>query len=155
MSEYTNIMEQLPLNNKPGIPVFSSMLDLYFSKLSSKALPKWSDFGMKDFIGWHANIALSEKDGDDFRFRIFGSAFSDLFGTDFTGKFLCDSIAQGHTDAVRRHFSILVEEKKIGWVKGQLPIEGRDYLPFEVLDLPLQDEQGEVSRFIHILGVLH
>ncbi|UTW56995.1 PAS domain-containing protein [Kordiimonas sp. SCSIO 12603] len=153
MSEYTDLIKQIPLDPRPDLPIFSNILELYYSKRGSKILPSWSDFIITDFIGWHANMALSEKEGGDFRFRIFGTGFADLFGSDFTGKRLCESMAAGHTEACKAHFVNLVQEKHIGWVKGNLPIEGRDFLPFEVIDLPLQDDNGEVTKFLHFISV--
>jgi hypothetical protein len=153
MSEYTDVMKQFPLDPKPDIPVFSEFIDLYYSKRGDREIPAWSDFRIRDFIGWHSNMALSQKENDDYRFRIFGTGFTELFADDFTGLLLCESMAPGHVQSSKKHFQCLVEGPKIGWVKGRVPVESRDYLPFEVIDLPLRNEVNEVVGFIHLLGV--
>jgi len=153
MSEYTDVMRQFPLDPKPDIAAFSSFLDIYYSKFDNRTMPSWSDFKVTDFLGWHPNMALSEKAGDDYRFKIFGTGFVDLFGHDYTGAFICETMAAGHIDSLKKHFQLLVDGPMIGWVKGQLPLEERDYLPFEVIDLPLRGENDEVISFIHLLGV--
>ena len=153
MSEYTDVMQQFPLDSKPDIAAFSHFLDIYYSKLNKQTLPTWADFRVTDFLGWHSNMALSNKAGDDYRFKIFGTGFVDLFGRDYTGALICETMASGHVGFLKKHFQLLIEGPGIGWVKGKLPLEGRDYLPFEVIDLPLSNEAGEVVSFIHLLGL--
>ncbi|UTW54286.1 hypothetical protein [Kordiimonas sp. SCSIO 12610] len=155
MSEYTNVLKQFPLEPRPDIPIFASFLDIYYSKMSGGSIPRWSDFKIHDFAGWHPNMALSDKieDGDDYIFRIFGTGFVDLFAQDFTGAPLCQSMAPGHVASSKQHFHKLEMGPYIGWAKGVVPLEGREYLPFEVIDLPLQNELGKVTSFIHLLGV--
>src|SRR3546814_7956427 len=55
------------------------MVAVWQGKCRNDALPRWKDFAIEDFVGWHRYVALSdlEPDGDP-RFRIFGSGVAEI-----------------------------------------------------------------------------
>src|SRR3546814_5059785 len=63
------------------------MVAVWQGKCRNDALPRWKDFAIEDFVGWHRYVALSdlEPDGDP-RFRIFGSGVAEILGGELTGK---------------------------------------------------------------------
>lgn len=142
-------MQQLPLTNLPEVPEFKEILSLYASKLQGRPMPRWRDFAFSEFVGWHPRLALSQVEGEDLRFRIFGTAFVELFARDLTGQLLIGSMVAEQTQSTKDHFHALLAGPKIGVAKGRVPVEGRGFLRFEVIDLPLADEEGNVSHFLH------
>lgn len=113
-------------------------------------MPCWKDFKFSEFVGWHARIALSRREDDDCRFRIFGSAFVELFDNDLTGELLAASMVPEQKPEIMSHFKHCIDGPYMGLVTGRVPAEGRGFLGFEVIDLPLMDKDGEVSHFLHV-----
>lgn len=142
-------MKQLPLCSLPDAPEFTQIFSLYASKLQGRVMPRWQDFSFSEFAGWHPRLALSQREGDDFRFRIFGTAFVELFARDLTGKLLIGSMVATQVQSTKDHFQALLDGPKLGLAKGRVPAEGRGFLKFEVIDLPLADDKGQVSHFLH------
>lgn len=141
---------QFPMIPMPALTPFQPMLDLYQIKRGSRQMPKWRDFHFSDFIGWHSRVAVSERDGDDLRFRIFGSTFTELFARDLTGQLLAASMRGDQYHAILAHFRRCCDGPMIGCVSGNVPVAGRDFVAFQVVDLPLADDTGEVTHFLHV-----
>lgn len=145
-------MYQMPLEPLPHLPPFRSILHLYEAKRAGRILPAWQAFNFTDFVGWHARIAVSKREGDDLRFRIFGSAFTELFARDLTGALLIDSLVPEQKRETAQHFKRCIEWPLIGLAVGSVPAVDRDFLEFQVLDLPLGDADGTVTHFLHVAG---
>ena len=97
-------MRQYPLEILPEFAAFKDVLALYAEKRGDRLMPRWQDFDFPDFLGWHSRIALSKREGSDFRFRIFGSTFTDLFNRDLTGELLIASMPPHQQFTVTRSF---------------------------------------------------
>lgn len=141
---------QLPLDPLPNLPFFAPILKLYDAKRAGRLMPRWQDFEFTEFVGWHAEIALSEREGNDLRFRIFGGKFVELFAQDMTGQLLAASMAPQQYEAIIEHFRRCIDGPKMGMVIGRVPTLERAFLGFQVLDLPLADSEGNVERFLHV-----
>lgn len=142
-------MQVWPLRPLPNLPYFSDVISLYQKKRGDRLMPRWKDFSFAEFTGWHTRLAVSEREGDDFRFRLFGSVFVELFATDLTGKLLAQSLSPEQAPRTKAHFKQLVEGPFIGLGTGHVPMKNRDFIRFEVLDLPLVDDSGNLSHFLH------
>ena len=151
---YANTLgfERFPLHSLPEMQAFDTILELYFSKTKNSKLPTWKDFDFSEFVGWHARVALSKREGDDFRFRIFGSAFVEVFAADLTGKSLTEMMAPQHLVYAQQHFKKLIEGPFVGLGKGQVPVAHREFVKFQVLHLPLSDVSVNLDYIIHVLG---
>lgn len=143
-------MDQMPLEALPDLSGFRRIVALYDQKRGGRIMPTWKDFTFTEFIGLHSRLALSQREAGDFRFRIFGTAFVELFGRDLTGEFLTKSLVSEQVKETYRHFKTLVDEKMCGRAVGRVPAIGRGFLDFDVLDLPLADASGNVSHFLHV-----
>lgn len=87
-------------------------------------------------------------DGQDFRYRLFGSAVSSVSGFDMTGRLVSEhpastyvtefSIAVGRA-AIRRRAAVYTARRPVG---------AQDTLLWERLVLPLVDENGRVARLL-------
>ncbi len=114
-------------------------------------MPSWSDFEFRDFIGWHSKLALSKYEEGGFRFRIFGDDLVEVFARNLTGELLSESVAPEQVEITRRYFEKLVTGPFIGLRTGRVPVQGRGFLNFQVLHLPLSATGNNVDHFIHIL----
>lgn len=143
-------LHQMPLRELPEIPDFEDILALYAEKRVERLMPRWKDFSFSEFAGWHPRIALSKREDADFRFRIFGTSFVELFDRDLTGELLIASMMSEQALETARHFKRLVDGPMIGFAKGRVPVNNRTFLRFEVVDLPLANANGDVSHFLHV-----
>lgn len=138
----------------PAIPSFQPMLDLWDGRRGGMVMPAWDAFDFSDFVGWHGKISVSERDGDDFRLRLFGTEWSGLFSRDLTGDCIIESLDPGVAPYVKRHFATLMQGPCIGHAKGYVPLPDRKFIPFNVIDLPMGPPDGPVTHFLHGLKVL-
>lgn len=143
----------LSVDPLPKIDGFDDLLALWNSKREDGRIPPRAAFHPDDFAAWPGGIALSEWEEGDCRFRELGSRFVDLLGRDMTGELLCASLAPELVEPSKRHFAELRYGVQIGHTTGYVPVPGRESTPFNVLDLPLLDGQGEVGFFLHGLVV--
>lgn len=105
---------------------------------------------MEDFVGWHRNVALSDLGPDgDLRFRIFGSGMAEMMGGDFTGRTLSESFPDVRQDGVLAHFAAIRENGLIGLLAGNVGRIGREHRRFSVVELPLQNHEGEICQILH------
>ncbi len=131
---------------------YDHVLKTYDNKRKKKLMPSWHDFSFADFVGWHPRLSVSELEGTDLRFFMFGTDFVQLFAQELTGKLLCEAMEPDRTVDTKRHFDKLVNGPYIGWTKREVPIPDRSFKKFEVLDLPLANKNGVVAGFLHVLG---
>lgn len=146
-------MTAFPVDPLPDIDGFSSLLAIWDGKRDGTLLPPKTAFGIEDFGAWVGRIAISEWEDGDCRFRLFGTQFVDLLGRDLTGELLCESLMPDLVEPSKRHFAELRYGSRIGHTTGYVPVPGREFIAFNVLDLPLWDEQSEVGFFLHGLIV--
>lgn len=124
---------------------------LWQAKRRGQALPRWKDFGIEDFIGWHRNVALSDlvTEDADLRFRIFGSSAAELMGADLTGKRLSEVIPAAVPDGVLQHFAQIRDGRLIGFLTGNIGRPGLEHRRFTVVELPLENDDGTVAQILH------
>lgn len=126
------------------------VVSLWQGKSRGGELPRWRDFAMEDFVGWHRDLALSDlgPEGDP-RFRIFGSGMAEVMGGDLTGRRLSEGFPAAGPDGVLDHFAAIRRERLIGLLTGNVAKAGHEHRCFKVVELPLRNEDGEVSQLLH------
>ena len=124
---------------------------LWQAKRRGAALPRWKDFDFADFTGWHRNLALSDLPPGkaDPCFRIFGSGATELMGGDLTGKRLSEVVPDAEADGVLEHFAALRDERLIGYLVGNVVRPGHGHRVFMIIELPLENECGDVTQILH------
>src|SRR3546814_4141112 len=62
------------------------MVAVWQGKCRNDALPRWKDFAIEDFVGWHRYVALSDlAPVGDPRFRIFRAGVAAILGGQLSG----------------------------------------------------------------------
>lgn len=114
-------------------------------------MPRWKDFSITDFVGSHRNLALSDVAAAEaeLRFRMFGSGAAELLGGDLTGRRLSEAFPVTRQDSVIAHFEAIRTDRLIGLQSANVPIPGLEHRRFSVVELPLENEAGEVSQILH------
>ncbi|HEY9537676.1 MAG TPA: PAS domain-containing protein [Kiloniellaceae bacterium] len=127
------------------------MVAVWQGKCRNDALPRWKDFAIEDFVGWHRYVALSdlEPDGDP-RFRIFGSGVAEILGGDLTGKRLSEGFPAAAQDGVLAHISAVRDERLIGLLTSNVAKPGHEHRCITVVELPLQNVSGAVCQILHV-----
>jgi hypothetical protein len=128
------------------------LVALWQAKRRGDTLPRWKDFAIEDFVGWHRHVALSDlaaADADP-RFRIFGSGAAELMGADFTGKRLTEGIPAAARDGVIAHFAAIRDDRLIGLLMANVPVPGLEHRTFKVVELPLENDSGAVGQILHV-----
>lgn len=123
---------------------------IWRSKLRDDGLPRWKDFDFEEFVGWHRIVGLGDITSDDADpvFRIYGSGAAELMGKDLTGQKLSHAVPAAEADGIIGHFSHIRDEKLIGTVTGKMGMQGREFLDFKVIELPLENDAGEVTQIL-------
>ncbi len=114
-------------------------------------MPNRADFAFEDFAGWHGSISISIVQDGDIYFTLYGSRFVEILGVDLTHKYLCEAIDESLVAETKQHFKDLISGPHIGHTSGFAPTTNRDFIPFDVLDLPLSDNDRDVTQFLHAL----
>jgi hypothetical protein len=146
-------MRTLPADRTAEICGFEPIIQLWHSRRHDDGLPCRSAFEFADFTGWMGSLAISERDGDDFRFRLYGEKFRELLGVELTGQLLCGSLCPELIMPTKRHFRLLFDGPCIGHTEGNVPIPDRGFKSFDVLDLPIRMNVGN-DALLHVLGAV-
>lgn len=146
-----SVRQKLPLYPLPELPGYEAILKLWDRKRGARPLPRRTDFAFEDFVGWHGSIAISVVDDDDLLFSLYGSRFVQLLGVDLTNCHLFASLDETLVTETKMHFQDLMAGPYIGHTSGGAPMPDREFVSFDVLDLPLSDDGQTVNRFLHAL----
>jgi hypothetical protein len=129
----------------------ASMARHWQSERRGTALPRWRDFDFEEFVGWHRYISLSDlpEGKADRRYRISGSAGSELVGFDMTNKSISEAFPGTTGESIFEHFAQIRDHKLVGLLSGRLGKENREFIQFMMIELPLVNDAGEVSQILH------
>lgn len=90
-ADYEGAEVELPLADAP--PSLLRLAEIWNEKRGSNPLPPRELFRFEDIVPWLGYLHLLEIVGDDFKFRIFGSAVAAWLGHDYTGRRLSDVLS--------------------------------------------------------------
>lgn len=147
-----NSHAQFPIEPMVSIPEFSTLLTIWYGARKGRVTPHKASLRCELLKGWLGRIAISERDGDDYRLRLFGTEFSDVFGRDLTGCHLLASLGEHCGGLTHEHLATLLDGPFIGYTTGRVPIPGREFLELSIIDLPMSDQQGRNRFFLHGLS---
>lgn len=131
-------------------PALRSLLDLWEIKRGSRQAPPRSDFSHEDLLPWFGHLMLLDcLDNNEYRYRLYGTALTQLFGFDLTGKLVGASSDRIGAKPLDEYAKVV----RIGapvYVSRSSP-SAREYLQVDKLALPLM-EGGRVTK---ILGAIY
>ena len=129
-------------------PKFQRMFEYWLSKFRDGRLPARADIDpveIRDLLG-HINIiqVIRESDRTRFRYSLWGTKVTELYGRDFTGKYLDDIIIPTKVSEIQRVFEEVVETgqpvfQQISYLHHQTVVS------FERLVLPFSQSGSEVD----------
>lgn len=137
--------------------VFAPVVKLWQEKLSAGNLPDWTDFAVDDFIGWYGHISLGEMPSDfsEMIFRLWGTALTDLWGKDYTGKSMAEDALPRHWEEIEQpYMESLHRNKGIGYCGGTLYLMDRDFINTTYIDLPVtRNGQSPYTMSVYLRNV--
>jgi hypothetical protein len=118
-------------------------------------LPSRSDFDPADhqsLLGWIVLFDVVRREQDtDFRYRLWGSEITTLVGRDHTGRLHSEVVSSDAKAFGRRCFFWVMEHKLPQVVQQRVPFEGRKFLTYERLALPLSNGGAEVDQIMLVV----
>lgn len=131
-------------------PKLRALFDLWDARRGSRQAPPRSDFSHEDLLPWFGHLMLLDcLDNNEYRYRLYGTALTQLFGFDLTGKLVgasSDLIGAKPQDEYARVVRIGAPV-----YTSRISPSAREYLQVDKLALPLM-EGGRVTK---ILGAIY
>ena len=112
--------------------------------------PRWRDFDLMDLHEFAAMIVVKDvlTDTRDFRFRFFGSGMVEIAGFDGTHKLGSEFYNSDTFTHVVEAFWMAIDEGRPIRVAGNASVNNKDYLHYEALHLPLNDDDGNIGHLL-------
>ena len=136
-------------------PSFVHAYRWWRAHIDAGRLPSRSDFDPVDhrsLLGWIVLFDVVRRERDtDFRYRLWGSEITTLVGRDHTGRLHSEVVSPDAMAFGRRCFFWVMEHKLPQVVQQRVPFEGRKFLTYERLALPLSNCGAEVDRIMLVV----
>ena len=130
-------------------PVLRPVLDYWEGKRSGRKLPRRSDIDPLELKAYLSHLFLVDVlPGAEFRYRLIGSAITERYGRNSTGRTVREIyagaplIAEWLTDMM----SAVTRSARPVLASGPLAAIGKEHVVSESLHLPLADEAGSVTQ---------
>lgn len=131
-------------------PALRALFDLWDARRGSRQAPPRSDFSHEDLQPWFGHLMLLDcLEGGEYRYRLYGTKLTQLFGFDLTGKMVgasSDRIGDKPQDEYAKVVCIGAPV-----YASRISPSAREYLQVDKLALPLM-EGGRVTK---ILGAIY
>jgi len=147
--------------NAAEFGVFQPIVELWRSKRAQSKLPAWRDFEFQEFVGWHGWICVSDISYDpifDTHYRLWGTNVTAILGYEMTGRsprrnaeapFEYDG---GYSQAEFDFLEALARQPAIGIARGSIHWQGRDFVSYEEIILPLADDGETVDKQLFVIS---
>lgn len=119
--------------------------------------PARSDIDPLDIPRLLGHLAITEVHRGpelSFRFRLFGTALADMLQADATGKWLSDDSLGAIAPYVRQQLTKVALRGTAFAAQSSLHQQGREYVRYQVVDLPLGDTDNGVTMIMSCLEQL-
>jgi hypothetical protein len=136
-------------------PILKRMVTHWNQKRGARAWPSRDDFDPLDF--WYAvgyvsliDVRSSETGRRRYFFRLDGTRQVDLFGVDFTGKFLDQVYDAASLPLAEASYGAAVEQGEPHYYVRQVEFHGRP-IQYEIVILPLSRSGGAVDMLMTVV----
>ena len=129
-------------------PVLRPVLDYWEQKRAGRAMPRRQDIEPAELKAYLPHISLVEPlPGGDFRYRLVGSAITERYGRNSTGKTFREIYPDRPDIALwlTRVMEAVVAHRRPVLATGSLGAVGKEHVLSEALLLPLSDDAGNVT----------
>ena len=149
-------MVNYPVPEELDDPRLRRFFDYWRSQFRDGDLPLRKDFDPLDvpeLLGLIniMEVVRTEAGGFRFRYRLWGSQVTHLFGADHTGKYIDEIVVPTRIEEVHAALASVVLERKPHFWQVRVPLENRDYQSNRRLALPYCDADGVVSNIMTLM----
>lgn len=130
--------------------ILPRVIALWHSRKMADRLPGRSDFDALDLMAFKGHLALIdvEHDPERFRFRLIGTAITEVLGRDATGMFLDELYSAATYGLAVEGYRYCVATRLPAKASGQMVHANKDFVPFESVDLPLASDGFTVDMIL-------
>lgn len=128
-----------------GHPALRALYDLWRKKRGGRPAPSRGDFTVEELRSWLGHLMIIDCDGEDGRYRLYGTELTRIFGFDLTGRRVADC-APLIGDKPMLEYREVIRSAKPVYISRGSP-SARDYLLMDKLALPLM-EGGRVNKIL-------
>ncbi|MFN4163470.1 MAG: PAS domain-containing protein [Ferrovibrio sp.] len=126
-------------------PALRALYELWQAKRGDRPAPARGDFTVEELRPWLGHLMIIDCDGEDTRYRLYGTDLVRIFGFDLTGRRVTDCASQIGDKPMLEYRQIIRSGKPIYISRGSP--SARDYLLMDKLALPLM-EDGKVNKIL-------
>lgn len=127
-------------------PRLRRLYELWRQKCAGRPAPPRADFSVEELRPWLGHLMIIDcVDGDDFRYRLYGSSLVGIFGFDLTGMLVSDATVKIGEKPLLEYRQVRALQVP-SYVARSSP-SSREYLTMDKLALPLM-EDGAVNKII-------
>lgn len=129
------------------------IVDFWESLRQDGRLPSRTDFKPEDLRNWLSHILLVDivDGGKRFRWRLLGTAITDVLQRDNTGKWF-DEIYKGEQlAAFEENYALAFHHKKPFWFQGTFEYTNKEHISFRSVHLPLASNGVDVDMVLVLL----
>lgn len=137
-------------------PEFAPLQSLWLAKRDGGKAPSWRSFDPIELKPWIGNLAVIDAPNDsrkeslaDYRYRLWGTRLTELFGADLTGKFLREAGYGAHEPRMRQLFGA-VTTGQIALSSGSVYWQDRGYRRFRSIFLPLSSGGAGIDQMLGV-----
>jgi hypothetical protein len=131
-------------------PELRELLDYWLEVRGDRSCPRWSDFQLPVIYKLAPHIVVKDAvdGGADFRNRFWGTAVTEWLRFDASGQLLSDYFPDAGRDMILDAHRLALHSDKPVRRWGISVYPDRNYVAFETLDLPLENDQGERAHIV-------
>lgn len=135
-------------------PMVARFADLWHAKRGSSAAPGRSDFELDELAPWFGHVIIMDiiEGGEDFRYRMVGTAITQFLNRDYTGRTVLESNYSGALDQILDTFQRPVREGRPVFRCGHV-IWARDksWRTYQSVHCPITAADAGVAMTIGVL----
>ena len=136
------------------LPLLRNILEYWRKKRGDRAMPARRDIDPQELKQHLRNLFLLNVEGDDFRYRLLGSAITERYGRNSTGKLVSEVYAS--TPPIREWYletlRAVAREKRPVLAFAPLRAIKKEFILIEALHLPLSNDEKTINM---IFGAAH
>ncbi len=135
-------------------PKVAGFADLWQAKRDSESIPDRADFALEELAPWFGHVIIMDRleDGDDFRYRMVGTAITQFLNRDYTGRTVMESNYSGARAKVLDTFRRPVLERRPVFRRGHVIwAVDKSWRTYQSVHCPLTAGAADVAMTIGVL----
>lgn len=151
----TSAVQEYPVPEQLDDPIFREIFDYWRTKCRGERLPARKDIDPTDIGKVLGSIVLIEvlpgTPSPRFRYRLWGTRVTELYGKDYTGYMFDQVISPASREKIQDVFEWVIENRTPHFWQVPVPAENRDFVSNRRLLLPLATDGRTVDMLLAVI----